>query len=79
MDQDKFSVKQLRPFRKRLSQWTGQKINQWIEPQTGPATPSSNEPHSHGSAAPLVTTSGEYHEAATSDHFRLQFHVSDTS
>lgn len=85
MDQDKFSFKQLRPFRKRFSQWTGQKINQWIEPQTGPATPSSDEPHSHGSTAPIVTSSGDYLEAASShpttdpDQFRLQFHVSDTS
>lgn len=85
MDKGKISVQRIQPFRKRLSQWTGEKINQWIEPKTRSDTPFSNEPHDRGSTGPVATASGDYPGPTTShpimdpDHLRLQFKVSDTS
>lgn len=84
MDRDKFSVQQIRPFRKRLSQWTGEKIKGWIEPQTGSTTTTASETEKHSSTAvDSNATALEGHNnplpsqsSTNPDHHRLQFPVS---
>ena len=82
MDHSTGGPQQPRGFRKRVYQWAGRTVNQWLEQNLGqsPLSPPVH-PTDGASTGPTRPSDGRSHGATslptTSDHCRLRFKVRD--